>query len=133
VYSFDVNILIVDDDPDILEVIGKALRDAGFTVDMEETAHAALSKISQKKFDLVIADIHLTECSDGIRMILKARERHPNLKCVFISGWYDPVVCDPEIDEFIEKPFRPDELVGCVLKVLTGNVPYPRVARAKRD
>jgi DNA-binding response OmpR family regulator len=40
------------------------------------------------------------------------------------------VICDPELDDFVAKPFRPFELLGCVWKVLRGNVPYPRLAIA---
>jgi DNA-binding response OmpR family regulator len=46
---------------------------------------------------------------------------------LFISGSADPVVCDPELDDFVAKPFRPFELLGCVWKVLRGNLPNPRI------
>ena len=43
----------------------------------------------------------------------------------------EPVVCDPELDDFVAKPFRPFELLGCVWKVLRGNQPYPRLDIAR--
>jgi two-component system, response regulator PdtaR len=115
------------------ETVGSILSQSGFTVRVDANAYAALSRMERKNFDLVVADIDLPGGLDGLRMMQKARERQPGLRCLFISGWSLPVVCDPEIDEFIAKPFRPGELLGCVWKVLSGNVPYPRVTVARAE
>jgi DNA-binding response OmpR family regulator len=37
------------------------------------------------------------------------------------------VVGEPALDDFVAKPFRPFELLGCVWKVLRGKLPYPRL------
>jgi DNA-binding response OmpR family regulator len=38
-------------------------------------------------------------------------------------GGAEPVVCEPALDDFVAKPFRPFELLGRVRKVLRGNLP----------
>jgi DNA-binding response OmpR family regulator len=126
------NVLLVEDDDVARDAIGEVLSDAGFTVDAEATATTALSKIRQKAFDIVIADIHLRGGPNGLSMMHKARKFRPDLRCVFMSGQYLPIVCDPAIDEFLAKPFRPSELVGCIWKVLTSNTPNPHAAVAKQ-
>ncbi|HTW50505.1 MAG TPA: response regulator [Stellaceae bacterium] len=125
------SVLIVEDDDSTREVIGNILRDGGFSICCEATAAAALSRIRRKRFDLVVADINLPGTMNGLGMMQKARQRRPELRCLFTSGWHQPIVCNPQIDEFIAKPFRPSELVGCVWKVLAGNSPNPRVSVAK--
>jgi DNA-binding response OmpR family regulator len=127
------SILIVEDDDSTRETIGRILRDGGFAICCEATAHAALSRMARKRFDLVVADINLSGEMNGLCMMRKARQHRPNLRCLFTSGAYQPVVCDPQMDEFIAKPFRPGELVGCVWKVLAGNWPNPRVSIARPD
>jgi CheY-like chemotaxis protein len=127
----ELSLLIVEDDEVARDAIGEVLRDAGFTVDAEATAETALSKIREKKFDLVITDIHLRGGRDGLSLMHQAREFRPDLRCVFMSGQYLPIVCDPAIDEFLAKPFRANELVGCIWKVLTSNTPNPHAAVAK--
>jgi DNA-binding response OmpR family regulator len=124
-------ILIVEDDDSTRETIGSILRDGGFAICCEATADAGLSRIRRKRFDLVVADINLSGEMDGLCMMQKARQGRPELRCLFTSGSYQPIVCNPRIDEFIAKPFRPGELVGCVWKVLAGNWPNPRISVAK--
>jgi DNA-binding response OmpR family regulator len=78
----------------------------------------------------MVTDIGLPGGLDGLQTARCARVKHPELKCLFISGRHEPVVCDRERDDFMAKPFRRPELLGCVWKVLRGNFPRPRLAVA---
>lgn len=124
-------ILVLEDDDNVRETIGTLLSDAGFRVETAATGWEAIALIEERPFDLVVADISLPGGLSGLQMAQHVRSRHPQLKCLFISGQADPVVCDPVLDDFIAKPFRPFELLGCVWKVLRGNIPYPRLDVAK--
>ena len=126
-------ILVVEDDDQTRAVVVDMLSDAGFNISCEAAADAALSTLSRKRFDLVVADINLAGGMNGLCMMRKARQRCPELRCLFMSACHMPVVCDPLIDEFIAKPFRPGELIGCVWKVLSGNRPNPRLTIANAD
>jgi len=119
-------ILVVDDDDDVRTMVSELPIEAGFQVAAAATGWEAIALIEERKFDLVVADIRLPGGLDGLAMARHVRLRQPALKCLFISGNSDPVVCDPALDEFVAKPFRPFELVGCVWKVLRGNLPNPR-------
>jgi DNA-binding response OmpR family regulator len=125
------SILVIDDDPGICEVIADLLLDAGFRVEIAHTSEQALAVIDRQAVDLVVADIRLPGGLNGLETTREARRRRPGLPCLFISGQFDPVVCDPELDEFVPKPFLPAEFLGCVLKVLQGNRPYPRISIAR--
>jgi DNA-binding response OmpR family regulator len=124
-------ILVLDDDDQVRETISTVLGEAGFEITTAATGWEAVALIEEKPFDLVVADIQLPGGLDGLDMARHVRLRHPALKCLFISGARDPVVCDPELDDFVAKPFRPHELLGCVWKVLRGNQPYPRLDIAR--
>lgn len=123
-------ILVVEDDDAVRDTIIEILRDTGFRVEVATTGWEALEVIAKHRFDMVIADIGLPGGLDGLQMTQHARARYPALRCLFISGQAEPVICDPELDDFVAKPFRPFELLGCVLKVLQGNRPPSRVAIA---
>ena len=120
-------ILVVEDDHEVRQVIGDMLLSRGFRVRSAASASEALAIVEQQEFDLVVADIVLPGPLDGLQMAQLLRTRQPALKCLFISGYGDPIVCDPELDDFVGKPFRPVELLGCVWKVLNGNQPRPHV------
>jgi DNA-binding response OmpR family regulator len=124
-------VLIIEDDDEVREMVDTVLTDAGFEVMTAATAWEAVALVEEKKFDLMVADIRLPGGLNGLQMAQHVRERHPGLKCLFISGTHDPMICDPELDDFVAKPFRPFELLGCVWKVLRGNVPYPRLDIAR--
>jgi CheY-like chemotaxis protein len=120
-------ILVLDDDEDVRDTIRDLLVDAGFQVETATTGWEAIALIEERPFDMMVADISLPGGLNGLQMAQHVRTRHPRLKCLFISGRAGPIVCDPALDDFIAKPFRPFELLGCVWKVLHGNVPYPRL------
>jgi DNA-binding response OmpR family regulator len=124
-------ILVVEDDDDLRDTIGKMLTEGGFRVDTAATGWEAIAIVEEKPFDLVVTDIRLPGGLDGLQMTRHLRERHPSLKCLFISGDADPVVCDPTLDDFVTKPFQPFELLGVVWKVLRGNLPNPRIDIAR--
>jgi CheY-like chemotaxis protein len=124
-------ILVLEDDDDVRETIGAVLSEAGFQVATAATGMEAVALSEERRFDLVVADIRLPGGLDGLQVAQHVRLRNPSLKCLFISGGAEPTVCDPRLDDFIAKPFRPIELLGCVWKVLHGNLPYPRIALAR--
>jgi DNA-binding response OmpR family regulator len=124
-------ILVVEDDNDLRDTICALLTETGFTVETAVTGWEAIAIIDEKPFDMLVTDVQLPGGLDGLQMTRHIRLRHPSLKCLFISGTASPVVCDPELDDFVAKPFRPLELLGCIWKVLRGNVPNPRLDIAR--
>ena len=120
-------ILVVEDDGEVRDTISAMLAETGFRVETAATAWEAIAMIDEKPFDMVVVDIRLPGGLDGLQMAQHARLRHPALKCLFISGKAEPIVCDPALDDFVSKLFRSFELIGCVWKVLQGNLPHPRL------
>ncbi|HEY1797337.1 MAG TPA: response regulator [Stellaceae bacterium] len=119
------SILVVDDDDAVRETIRSLLDDEGFTVTTAATGLEALDLVEARKFDLAVVDIHLKDEFDGIDLVQHARSQQPGLRSLFISGLYSRATDDPDRDDFVSKPFRPHELLGCVWELLHRKVPEP--------
>lgn len=120
------SVLVVDDDEPVCELIEDVLVRGGLTVATATTGLAALDLLDHADFDVVVADVSLPGELSGTELIQAARIGHPSLRCLFISGSADPTTDDPDRDDFVAKPFRINELLGCVWELLLRPVPERR-------
>ncbi len=82
-------ILLVDDEPMILEIFSEVLRDAGFDVDTASNGNEALLKASERKYDLILLDIMMNEGPDGIevlKIIKSEKEKYHNPIVVMLTN-----------------------------------------------
>jgi len=114
-------ILVVDDEPNILNTLEGILSDEGFNVILATNGREALEIISERKPDLTLLDIWLPEV-DGIEVLQRAIEENPLLKIVMMSGHstIDTAVKATKIGAkaFIEKPISMDDLLSTINTVL---------------
>lgn len=117
-------ILIVDDEPDIREVIRFALEGAGFKVQEAGHADEARKIILSDNPDLVLLDWMLPGRS-GLELAqqLKQRPKTRNLPIIMVTAKTDEAdrikgLDKGEVDDYIVKPFSPRELVSRVKAVL---------------
>jgi DNA-binding response OmpR family regulator len=112
-------ILVIEDDEGVRDMVAGTLAGEGNAVTAVADGAAALDAIDAVSFALVVADVHLPGALDGRATLRRARLRQPWLRCLFTSGFEPaPVRDDPEADDFIAKPFRQHELLGCVFELL---------------
>ncbi len=98
-------ILLVEDQPDLLNLFSLLLAQKGFQVEQAISAEKALEKGAD--FDLLISDVSLTGM-DGFELARRLRAANPKLRVVLMSGYTDSPA-DLEF-ELVAKPFTPDEL-----------------------
>jgi CheY-like chemotaxis protein len=111
-------VLVVDDDPDVRQFTAALLTDAGFEVREATGAPAALDLLAGgEAVDVLLTDIKMPGMT-GLELARRARERRPDLRVLFMSGYAAEYRIDPKRDDFIAKPFRPVELIGCVFEIL---------------
>ena len=122
-----LSVLVVDDDEHVRKIVAAMLKDAGFKVAAAASGWDALDLLDTCEFDLAVVDVGLPDGLDGVALIRCARARHPRIRCLFISGSADPVTDDPESDDFVGKPFRLTELLGCVWELLHRKAPEPAI------
>jgi YesN/AraC family two-component response regulator len=79
------NILLVDDEPLVIETLANAITSKGHAVVTAANGVEGIKKFSEGKFDLVITDIIMPD-KEGIEFIMELKRRAPGVKIVAISG-----------------------------------------------
>ena len=108
------NILIVDDEPDIREILRYNLEKEGFAITEAVDGNDALDKLS-KDLDLAILDIMMPG-KDGYEVCCKIREQGNTLPIVFLTAMdreFDEVKgLEVGGDDYVRKPFSPKMLIA---------------------
>jgi len=107
------SVLVVDDEPDVLNVFGEMLRSLGCHVVMESSGVKSLVLVKREKFDLVIVDLLMPE-KNGLEILKAIRKENDNLPIILTAG---VDINQTEIDlqqygiaEFIKKPFTINDI-----------------------
>ena len=114
-------ILVIDDERSIRNVIGELLEMEGYTVKTAENGVQGYEMIGAESFDLVISDIKMPEM-DGIELLGKLVETHPDTTVVMISGHGSidtAVECIKKgAFDYIEKPIDMNRILVTVKNAL---------------
>ena len=113
------HILVVDDEPALLESLAYSLRRDGFTVELAKTLEQAGSALAGA--DLVLLDLMLPDGS-GFDLLSRARQLDPSPAVIVISSRDDEAdrvaALETGADDYVTKPFSPREVVARVRAVL---------------
>ena len=119
----DIKILLVDDEPDILEIVGFNLANEGYTIITAENGLEAVKKAKKEKPHLIVLDVMMPEM-DGIEACEHIRQI-PELKDVIITfltargeDYSQLAGFDAGADDYITKPIKPKILVSKVKALL---------------
>ena len=114
-------ILVVEDDPNINQLLSLHLQDNGYQVDVLDHGGLGFEKASSGKYDLIILDVMLPEM-DGISICQKLRVMDvftPILMLTAKSEEIDKVVgLESGADDYMTKPFRIREFLARVKAIL---------------
>lgn len=113
-------ILVVDDEPSIVEIVTLYLRRAGYTVRTAADGDAALRELAVQTPDLVVLDLMLPHM-DGLEITRRLRSEGdtPIIMLTSRSEETDRIVgLEMGADDYVVKPFSPQELVSRVRAVL---------------
>jgi len=128
--------LVVEDDPDIVELLAHYLSSDGWSVDSEADGRLALTRVRAQRYDLVILDLQLPGL-DGLAVCAEIRRdaatRHVPVVILTARGDEADRVLGLEMgaDDYVVKPFSPKELVArihALFRRLTRDEPEPEPA-----
>jgi two-component system response regulator AtoC len=108
------HLLLVEDEAPLREAVAEQLADRGYHVEQAESGEAALGRIADFAFDILITDLRLPGI-DGSSLVQAAVERYPDIIAIVITGFgtvKDAVeVIRRGAWDFVSKPFQIDELL----------------------
>lgn len=116
----DARILVVEDEPSIREVLSLYLRRAGYEVEVAGDGRAALESLADRMPDLVVLDLMLPHV-DGLEITRWLRERGDTPIIMLTARREEPdriAGLEMGADDYVVKPFSPQELVSRVRAVL---------------
>ena len=117
------HVLVVDDDPALLQALPEALRlrMVGVTVDTADSGPAALDRIAARDYDAIVTDIKMPGM-DGLALLAEIRRRQPDTPILIITGHgeYDLSVraLRGGAYDLIQKPIDRDHFVALLYRAI---------------
>ncbi len=116
-------VLVIEDESAVRSLVRRVLERGGYTV-LEAPGGAQAVRLVREYggvIDLVCTDIVMPDM-DGREVLNRIRERHPDIRAVFMSGYDEETMThDGKLEEhtpFLEKPFTPDGLLDVVARAI---------------
>ena len=120
-YSEQVRILVVDDEPNIVDVISMALRFEGFGVESASTGADAIAAVAARPPQLLVLDVMLPDI-DGFEVARRLASARAEVPIIFLTARdsTEDVVHGLTVggDDYVTKPFSLEELVARIRTIL---------------
>jgi DNA-binding NtrC family response regulator len=116
-------ILVVDDDPGVLQIMGDVLRRAGYPVLLAQGGWHAIETCEAAAVPphLLVTDVVMPDLTGPV-LAARLRRRFPQLKVLFVSGFHDTELVQRFVTEqgfaLLAKPFTPEGLLRTVREAL---------------
>lgn len=123
-------ILIVDDDPDITEVMRIVLENQGYTVDSAKDGDEGIKHMKVAKPDLIILDVMMNTISEGFLLSreLKKNPEYKDIPLLMVTAIKEKTGIDFKlavgdeswlpVEEYLDKPVKPEVLLDKVRSLL---------------
>ena len=119
------SVLVVDDESIIAQLVADVLGGEGYEVETAADGRAALDRLAQRSYDVVLSDLRMPEI-DGLGLFRAIEQRHPELlrRFVFITGTsaqaeYQGFIDDAKVP-VLTKPFDVADLLRVVQRLVAG-------------
>jgi CheY-like chemotaxis protein len=110
-------VLIVDDNLDLAENLGEVLSQEGFRCAIVASGHAAIDRLDDTRFDLVITDLRMAD-GDGLTVVAAVRSRSPDTPIVLMTAFAGQLQLDMAeragVSDVVAKPLDMAELIELV-------------------
>ena len=114
-------ILVVDDDPDLIDLVTRVLEEPSYAVVTARDGFQAIRILADRHIDLMITDIRMPGLS-GFELAAQAKLMQARLHVIYISGYYAEAREGrlPAYGLLLQKPVRPDALLATIRQEMTG-------------
>ncbi len=121
--SMAKKVLVIDDDPDILDSVKAILEGNGYQVATAQSGEEGVAAFNSENPDLVLCDMMMESVDQGAKVAQKIRETNKTVPVFLLSSIGDATSTnvDPSSMGFngvFQKPVNPDSLVSSVKKAL---------------
>ncbi len=117
----NASILLIDDDPAMVDLTSYQLQEQGYTVTAAENGTRGLKLASEQRFDLALTDLNLPDIN-GIELVKRLKEISPGLEIIMITGFSSVSDAVEAMNAgafyFVEKPVEYEELLALVTRAL---------------
>lgn len=124
--------LLVDDEPEIVDVFATALRRFGFVVEGAGDGNQALDRLTRDSFDVIVSDINMPGCN-GLEFLRNVRERDLDVPVIIMTGKPSLETSNEAMEygafRYLIKPILP----GTLKDVVERAVRFYDIARLKRQ
>src|SRR5262245_13410912 len=125
-------VLVVDDEPSVLEVVGAMLTEAGWRVDTATNGREALGLVDAHRYEVVLSDIDMPGM-DGVELLREIRARDLDVPVLLITGHPRVETAVEALEHgalrYLQKPLRERDLLSAVEDAAR----LHRMARLKRE
>jgi len=115
------SILVVDDDPYVLESVSMLLKELGYSIETCSNASDAIDTFSRKKFDAILTDIKMPVMT-GIELLEKIRNINKEIPVIMMTAYAEIDAAVAAIKngafDFIIKPYKPEYLLHSIEKAV---------------
>ena len=130
------NILIVDDDPDVIDTIELILLGVGHNINKAQSGLSALDILdTDQPLDLMITDVVMPGLN-GFNLALMARLKRPRMKILYLSAWHesrDLLPVEGRLGRMLTKPIPARDLIRVVEFALGEGAEEKTVPADERD
>jgi YesN/AraC family two-component response regulator len=127
-------ILLVDDEPLIIETLAQILKMHGFDVTTASTVADALRHISSQCFDVLLSDLHMPNAGDGLTVVSAMRHANPKAVTMLLTSFPEMDAAAQAIllqaDEILVKPMNIPTLIDAIKQRIAVGPPRSRVVES---
>lgn len=121
-----LKVLLVDDDPAMIEVSRIILEKEGYEVISANDKDNGLRMVEEERPDIMVLDVMMKELDDGIVMVRELRARGVQTPIIMLTG-LGKATCmkfvdtdgQLQVNEYFEKPVEPQKLIDAIKKLTT--------------
>lgn len=134
------SLLLVDDEPEILESLRRALRDDGYELLTTTSPVEAMAILAKRHIDVLVTDLRMPDVS-GLELVTHVRKNHPDVVRVLLTGFATldsalEAINEGAVGRYLTKPWDNDELrenIQQVVRGITSRAPSDTRAHAALD